>query len=159
MSVDEAGSDVFFFEPGVTGKNRVSVISSSEHLQHMLNSKAVPANDRLATKDLRVHSDSLKEFRVFVLLGYHAFTIPGAVNQGLPNLIRGQKSPVWVPWQPLQVRQILAWHGAPNDRVHEDCGQGQRGLLQGVAGLLQRILVRGRRALGDGGLGGGGGGL
>jgi hypothetical protein len=49
--VNQASLNVFLFEEGIPGEDRFSRVASGKHIQNMLDSNAVAANDRLAAKD------------------------------------------------------------------------------------------------------------
>ena len=57
-SIDQAGLDVFAFEPRIAGENGLQRIAGRQHAEDVLHRQTVAADDRLSAKDPRRHRQS-----------------------------------------------------------------------------------------------------
>lgn len=58
MGVDQAGLNVFSFEPGVPFEDGLEGVARGEHAEDVLDREAPAPDDRLATVDSRIDGDS-----------------------------------------------------------------------------------------------------
>jgi hypothetical protein len=65
VSIGEAGSDIFRFQPRIAPENRLVRITGGQHAQDMLDSKSSTTDYRLAAEYLRVDRNSLEK-KLFV---------------------------------------------------------------------------------------------
>ena len=63
--VNKAGLYVRSFQPRIPAENRRLVIAGSQHVEDMLDGKAVTTDDGFTSKDFRIKGDSSNELFLF----------------------------------------------------------------------------------------------
>jgi hypothetical protein len=58
LCVDQTGAEIGFLEPRIPASEIVERVASSQHPEHVLNSKSVPTDDGFSTEDLRIDHNS-----------------------------------------------------------------------------------------------------